>query len=141
MKRLWNTAFFYALLAMAGGVFYREFTKFNGFSGRTTLSFVHTHLFMLGMLFFLLCLLLEKQFSMTGQSRFRHFYAIYNAGVLLTAVMLAVRGVCQVLAVPLSKGMDAAVSGLAGLGYILLGIGIILFFLILRKKIFVKKGA
>ena len=35
MKKLLNTAFIYALAAMAGGVFYREFTKFNGFSGRT----------------------------------------------------------------------------------------------------------
>ena len=29
--KLVNTALVYALLAMAGGVFYREFTKFNGF--------------------------------------------------------------------------------------------------------------
>ena len=33
MKKLLNTAFIYALAAMAGGVFYREFTKFNGFPG------------------------------------------------------------------------------------------------------------
>ena len=38
MKKLLNTAFIYALAAMAGGVFYREFTKFNGFSGRTALG-------------------------------------------------------------------------------------------------------
>ena len=48
MKKLLNTAFIYALAAMAGGVFYREFTKFNGFSGRTALGLVHTHLFLLG---------------------------------------------------------------------------------------------
>ena len=47
MKKLLNTAFIYALAAMAGGVFYREFTKFNGFSGRTALGLVHTHLFLL----------------------------------------------------------------------------------------------
>ena len=55
--KLINAAFVYALLAMAGGVFYREFTKFNGFSGRTTLAFVHTHLFLLGMIVFLLSLI------------------------------------------------------------------------------------
>ena len=38
MKKLLNTAFVYALAAMAGGVFYREFTKFNGFTGRTALG-------------------------------------------------------------------------------------------------------
>ena len=41
-----NSALLYAILAMAGGVFYREFTKFNGFTARTTLSVVHTHYFL-----------------------------------------------------------------------------------------------
>ena len=51
---------------MAGGVFYREFTKLNAFTGKTTLSVVHTHYFLLGMVAFLLLLLLEKNFSFTG---------------------------------------------------------------------------
>lgn len=66
MKRYSNTALVYAILAMVGGVFYREFTKFNGFTARTTLSMVHTHYFLLGMVFFLLLLVLEKNFSFTG---------------------------------------------------------------------------
>ena len=41
---------------MVGGVFYREFTKFNGFTARTALGVVHTHYFLLGMVFFLLLL-------------------------------------------------------------------------------------
>ena len=57
MKRYMNTAILYAILAMVGGVFYREFTTFNGFTGKTALSVVHTHYFMLGMVFFLLLLL------------------------------------------------------------------------------------
>lgn len=61
MKKLLNTAFIYALAAMAGGVFYREFTKFNGFSGRTALGLVHTHLFLLGTMFFLLAALFSKE--------------------------------------------------------------------------------
>ena len=59
MKRYMNLALVYSILAMAGGVFYREFTKFCGFAGKTTLSVVHTHYFLLGMVFFLLLLLLE----------------------------------------------------------------------------------
>ena len=62
MKRYMNTALLYAIFAIAGGVFYREFTKFNGFTAKTTLSVVHTHYFLLGMVFFLLLLLLEKSF-------------------------------------------------------------------------------
>ena len=60
MKRYMNAALLYAVLAMAGGVFYREFTKFTGFTAKTTLSVIHTHYFMLGMAVFLLLLLLEK---------------------------------------------------------------------------------
>jgi len=66
MKRYINASLLYALLAMVGGVFYREFTKFNGFTARTSLGVVHTHYFLLGMVFFLLLLLLEKSFSFTG---------------------------------------------------------------------------
>ena len=60
MKRYINTALLYAILAMAGGVFYREFTRLNGFTAKTTLSVVHTHYFLLGMVVFLLLLVLEK---------------------------------------------------------------------------------
>ena len=42
-KRLWNAAGIYFILAIAAGVFYREFTKFNGYEGNTALSAVHTH--------------------------------------------------------------------------------------------------
>lgn len=66
MKRYINAALLYAILAMAGGVFYREFTKFNGFTAKTTLSVVHPHYFLLGMVFFLLLLVLEKNLSFTG---------------------------------------------------------------------------
>ena len=92
MKRYLNAALTYAVLAMAGGVFYREFTKFNGFDGRTALGVVHTHYFMLGMVFFLLLLVLEKTFSFTSAKTGR-VLAVYHVGLNLTAVMLAVRGV------------------------------------------------
>ena len=52
MKKYLNISLIYALLAMTGGVFYREFTKFNGFTGVTVLSKVHTHFFLLGMIVF-----------------------------------------------------------------------------------------
>ena len=81
MKRYMNTALLYAVLAMAGGVFYREFTKFNGFTGKTTLSVVHTHYFLLGMVFFLLLLLLEKNFSFTDAKTGRVLAEIGRAHV------------------------------------------------------------
>ena len=127
MKRYMNMALLYAILAMAGGVFYREFTRFNGFTAKTTLSVVHTHYFLLGMVFFLLLLLLEKNFSFTG-AKTRRVLTVYHIGLNLTAVMFIVRGVAQVLvpASSLSSGMNGAISGVAGIGHILLGVSIIL---------------
>ena len=131
MKRYMNMALLYAVLAMVGGVFYREFTKFNGFTAKTTLGVVHTHYFLMGMVFFLLLLLLEKSFSFTGAKTGR-ILVLYHIGLNLTAVMFVVRGVTQVLGTALSSGMSAAISGMAGIGHILLGISLI--FLLLQVK-------
>ena len=132
MKRYMNSALLYAILAMAGGVFYREFTKFNGFTARTTLSVVHTHYFLLGLVFFLLLVVLEKSLSFTGEKTGRAL-AVYHIGLNLTAVMLAVRGVTQVMGTSLSRGADAAISGMAGIGHILLGVGLVLVLLQIRR--------
>ena len=134
MKRYVDTALLYAILAMVGGVFYREFTKFNGFAGKTTLSVVHTHFFLLGTVFFLLLLLLEKSFSFTGAKTGRVLVA-YHIGLILTGVMFVVRGVTQVLGIALSSGMSAAISGVAGIGHILLGVSLVLLLLQIRRSV------
>lgn len=134
MKRYINTALLYAVLAMAGGVFYREFTKFNGFTAKTTLSVVHTHYFLLGMAFFLLLLLLEKSFSFTG-AKTGQVLVVYHIGLNLTAVMLVVRGVAQVLVPAISSGMSAAISGIAGIGHLLLGVSMVLLLVQIRRGV------
>ena len=134
MERYINAALLYAILAMAGGVFYREFTKLNGFTGKTTLSVVHTHYFLLGMVFFLTLLALEKSFSFTGPKTGR-VLAVYHAGLNLAAVMLVVRGVTQALAFELSSGMSAAVSGVAGIGHILLGVSMVLLLVQVKRTV------
>lgn len=139
MKRYVNTALLYAVLAMAGGVFYREFTKFNGFDGRTALSMVHTHYFMLGMMFFLLLLVLEKNFSFTG-SKTGRVLAVYHVGLNLTVLMLLVRGVAQVSGTALSAGMNASVSGVAGIGHILLGVSLVVLLLQIRRGVLASKN-
>lgn len=134
MKRYINTALVYAVLAMIGGVFYREFTKLVGFTGRTTLGFVHTHYFMLGMVFFLLLMVLEKNFAFTGPKTGRVLVA-YHIGLNLTTVMLVVRGVVQVMGMSLSSAANASISGLAGIGHILLGVSLVLLLLQIRRRV------
>lgn len=134
MKRYLNAALLYAVLAMVGGVFYREFTKLLGFTARTTLGVVHTHYFLMGMVLFLLLTLLEKSFSFTDKKTGR-ILAAYHVGLNLTAVMFLVRGVVQVLGTPLTKGLNASISGIAGIGHILLGVSLVLLLVQLRRAV------
>lgn len=96
MKKYRNISLVYAVLAMAGGVFYREFTKFHDFTGVTALGKVYTHLFLLGMLIFMLIALYAAPTNLQKQKTFRIFLVTYNIGVPLSAVMLLVRGITQV---------------------------------------------
>lgn len=133
MKKYLNIALAYAIAAMAGGVFYREFTKYSGFTGVTALGKVHAHLFLLGMLVFLVVALYGAHNDLTKIKTFRAFLCVYNIGVPLTAVMLAVRGVAQVRGMALSAAANASISGIADIGHILTSIGIILLLLSFKK--------
>lgn len=133
MKRYLNVSLAYALAAMVGGVFYREFTKFNQFSGSTALGKVHAHLFLLGTLVYLLVALYAAHSDLEKTRTFRAFLWSYNLGVPLTAAMLAVRGVVLVLELPLSAAAGAAISGIAGIGHILTGVGLVLLLTSLKK--------
>ncbi|MCI9597964.1 MAG: DUF2871 domain-containing protein [Firmicutes bacterium] len=133
MKKYLNISLIYAILAMAGGVFYREFTKLNGFTGVTVLGKAHTHLFLLGMIVFLIVALFAAQKDLRTIKSFRAFMWIYNIGVPLTAIMMVVRGITQVLDISISTGASAAISGIAGIGHILTGLGIVFLILSLKK--------
>ena len=133
MKKLINTAFVYTLLALVGGVFYREFTKFNGVPGGTSLAFLHLHLMVLGAFFFLILTLFERQFSLTKDRRFGWFFPVYNVGLGVTAAAFLWRGVLQTLGIQPSHGLDASISGVAGVGHILLAVGLLLLFGILKR--------
>ncbi len=82
---------------------------------------------------FLIAALFASHTDLKEQKLFRIFLKVYNIGVPLTAVMLAVRGITQVLGLTLSTGADAAISGIAGIGHIFTGAGLILFILSLKR--------
>ena len=134
MKRYMNFAIIYAILAMAGGVFYRELTKYIGFAGKTTLSVVHTHYFVLGMIFFLVMMILEKNFRFTGAKISRIFIA-YHVGLNLTCLMFIARGLTQAFEMELSSAVNASISGIAGIAHIILGVSIVLLLLNIKKSV------
>lgn len=55
---------------------------------------------------------------------------LYNNGLNLTAIMLIVRGIIQVLDLNV---ISALISGIAGIGHIILGVSLILILLDIKK--------
>ncbi|MGB4984669.1 MAG: DUF2871 domain-containing protein [Erysipelotrichaceae bacterium] len=139
MKKFINLSFMYALFALASGVFYREFTKLLGFSGRTTLAFTHLHLLVLGTLVFLIIGILYQISDINDQKSFKSFMISYNIGLPLMVVMFYVRGIFQTLQVELSKGISAAISGMSGIAHIIMLVAIVLLFTCLKKTNFQKQ--
>ena len=134
IEKYLKVSFLYAILAMVGGVFYREFTKFNGFYGKTTLSLVHTHYFILGMFMFLILLLFEKNFLISDDKLIKKT-VFYQIGLNITVLAFLMRGICQTLEMNIPKGFDASISAVAGIGHILIGMSLILILIDIRKKI------
>lgn len=133
VKRYANLALVYAVAAMGFGVFYREFTKFSHFTGKTNLSVMHTHYFLLGMFFFLVLMSVEKSlgFSDKGVGR---ILVTYQIGLNITGVGFLARGLTQVWGTQMSRGLDASISGIAGIGHILTGVCIILLLVKIKKR-------
>ncbi|MET7460807.1 DUF2871 domain-containing protein [Nonomuraea sp. NPDC005501] len=129
MRKILNTAHLYMIIGLVSGFYYRELTKLNDFTGDTQLSVVHTHAFALGMLVFLIVLVLEKQFALTSSRLFGWFFWIYNAGLALSMAMMTLHGTLTVLGRPSGD----AIALIAGLGHILLTVGLVLLFVTLGK--------
>lgn len=125
----------YFVLAILAGVFYREFTKYNGYTGETMLGYMHTHLFVLGMFLFLIVALFCRNKELSESRMFRNFYVLYNIALPFVVSMMFVRGIIQVKNIALTRAADAAVSGMAGISHILITAALILLFAALKKNI------
>ena len=77
--------------------------------------------------------LFSERLILEKEKTFTLFMRIYNIGLPLTVLMMLIRGTLQVLGTPLSKGLNASISGIAGIGHILLGVGFILLIVSLKK--------
>lgn len=133
MKKYLNYSLSYGVMGLVCGVYFREFTKIMGFTGITTLSKAHPHFLILGTMLFLIVALFSDRLDLEKDKTFALFMRIYNIGLPLTVLMMLIRGTLQVLGTPLSKGLNASISGIAGIGHILLGVGFILLLVSLKK--------
>lgn len=126
MKHCINYSIVYTVLAIIGGMLYREFTKMNDYTAWTTLSVVHTHYIILGMMLFLILRLI----SMNMNLKINRAVLFYNIGLNLTAIMLVVCGIIQGLDLNV---ISALISGIASIGHIILGVSLILILLDVKK--------
>ncbi len=133
-KKYVKIAFAYAVAALVFGVFFREFTKFTGFTGKTSLSVMHVHYLVLGAGFFLLFALLQKSFGFVDKT-VEKLEIVYHAGLNVASLAFLMRGITQItLGENISRGFDAAISGIAGMGHIALGVSLLFIIIKLIKK-------
>ncbi|MFI9780961.1 DUF2871 domain-containing protein [Streptomyces sp. NPDC051956] len=134
MRRSYYAAHVYMIVGVLSGLFYREFTKIKDFSGETQLALMHTHLLALGMIVFLVVLVLDKVFQLSGTRLFTAFFWFYNVGIAISTGMMGVHGILTVLGRD-EDHIPEAVPLTAGLGHILLTVGLILLFVLLGRRV------
>lgn len=134
-KKFVNLSFIYAIVGLIAGAFYREFTKYMGYTARTRMALAHPHCLVLGAFMFLLLALFSMNLKLENEKTFKTFFLSYNIGVVLTAAMLFLRGLTEVMAWSGNKALDASVSGIAGIGHIVLTVGFVFMFITLKRAI------
>ncbi|MGL4450104.1 MAG: DUF2871 domain-containing protein [Sarcina sp.] len=135
MKKLFYAAIAYLLFGLCAGVFYREYSVFNKFTGFTQLKLAHVHILVLGFLIFFILILFEKAFALTKSKWFNKFFVVYNIGALWTMLGFFVIGIGQVKGVE----MGPAIDGIIGLGHIILTVGFVFLFLVLKERILINE--
>lgn len=126
-------------IGLAGGLFYREWTKTQGYGdgsdlAGTQLAVVHTHTLVLGTVMLLILLALVAQFrGLAMDRRFRWGVWVWQGGLALSTATMLVKGSMQVAG---TEGFDSpALSGIAGLGHIALTVAFVLLFLGLSQAV------
>lgn len=83
---------------------------------------------------FLIFLLIEKNFHVSDDKLIKKT-TFYQIGLNITVLAFLMRGICQTLEMNISKGFDASISVVAGIGHILVSVSLILILIDIRKKI------
>ena len=125
----------FAALGMAVGIIYHGAMLSFGFSGGSAMAATHPMTFALGCGGFLFALIFEKFYSLSKSKLSKPAYFIYIVGVVLTVVMLFVRGYMQISGAALTDGQDGMISGIAGIGHTIVAAGMVLFFIMLIKGV------
>ncbi len=124
MKKMLCISAAYLIFGLSAGLFYHEAAYFTAFHGESVLRLVHAHALGLGAMVFFALPLLMKSFDLEKQRCFRWFVYVYNIGLIMTLGFMTVRGAVQLFFIPISSFWDHMIGGLAGIGHLILGLGI-----------------
>lgn len=119
-------SFVFLVMGLSAGVFYREFTKFNDFYQSTPLSLMHVHAVAVGFISLLLLYSFVRNITVEELNKnFKKPIFHWVGGLYFTIVTMGVRGISDVVGEGYLPFSDAAFSGIAGIGHIILGIGLV----------------
>ncbi len=130
-----KNAFAYLIFGLLSGLYFRELTRTLDFEGYTVLSSLHTHAIVLGTMFSLLILVLDKNYNLQSRIKFDLAWILYVTGVWFLLLMNTIRGTLQVLKTQLSSSMDGMIAGIAGLSHILLSVALVWLMLIIYRSV------
>lgn len=134
-KNLFRQGSVLFVIGIIVGAFYREFTKFTGFKGATSLSLVHTHLIATGALVAIIFSIFLKVYDIEETRRLKTGWLLYLIGVIGNASILFLRGTLTILDISISNSISMSISGIAGIIHISLTVGIILFLVTLNRQL------
>lgn len=128
-----DQALTFGVMGLVGGVWYREFTKFFGYTAPSHLSKLHVHTLALGLMVLLIAYLFVRTSDAKTLARFRRPFYLYNIGLVWTLAAMLAYGIYDVVAEGAGTISEAALSGVSGMGHILLGVGLIWLFVRIKK--------
>ena len=121
---LLSLAFVNMILGFAGGVFYREFTKYYDFTAVNHLGKLHVHMLVLGFITMLLLYVIVKNYEDSNVRTLKRPVHIFEGGLILTVVSMMVIGIYEVVGEGVATISIPAISGISGIGHILLSVGL-----------------
>ncbi len=139
-KNIFDTSLVYMFMGLAGGVFYREFTKYFSYTGDNHLGKLHVHTLVLGFIVVMVIFILTRFMKDRRVYGIKRPLTIYNIGLITTVSMMTVYGIYDVIG---TKGVVSvpAMAGISGLGHIILTVGLVWMVLNIKKGIFAKDPA
>lgn len=117
MKKLFKTFLTFLIAVLVIEVVILISTKMTGWdnfvSGRPFLAAVHVHLMVLGVLFFLIQMILEKLFCITKAKFYNVFYIVFIGGLCLSIAMILYKGFAQVFGFTTIRALTESIPAIA----------------------------